>query len=133
MKEVYKNKNMNNTTNTNKTKTGRKNNTKMSINWLSSHFTIKELLANNPSFREITLRVRLKKAIDAGEVIELGTLHQEKGRPSLVLANAPVSKATIESAKKLGVMFSESFNVKVADVKAPAPKVDVTTPTAVAV
>ena len=107
--------------NTQKTpnKTGRKNKTKLVVNWPASHFTIKELHALNPDFVEITLRVRLQGFLERSEVTELGTLHMEKGRPKLVFAKSPVNAKVIESAKNSGVLFSESTTVKVTDITSP--------------
>jgi hypothetical protein len=114
---------MNNTDNTTKidatspTKTGRKNKTKTQLKLMESHFTITQLMVENPDMKEITLRVKLKKFVDNGIVSELGTINMAKGRPKLVFSVAPVSKQTVESAKNAGVMFSESMSVKILDIK----------------
>ena len=114
------NNNTNNTTEidaTAPTKTGRKNKTKTQLKLMASHFTIAQLMVENPDMKEITLRVKLKKFVDDGVVSELGTLHMAKDRPKLVFSVAPVSKQTVESAKNAGVMFSESMSVKILDIK----------------
>ena len=52
-------------------KTDRKNKTNLTVTWPSNVFTIKELNAQNTDFVEITLRVRMKKAIDSGEITDI--------------------------------------------------------------
>ena len=108
---------------TNKTnKTNRKNKTNQTVKWPTSHFTIEELNTQNADFVNITLRVRLKSAIDEKQVVELGVMHASKGRPKLVFAYAPVAATVIESARTSGIMLHESFNsVKVATMDGQQP------------
>jgi hypothetical protein len=53
-------------------KTDRKNKTNLTVTWLSAdkHFTIVDLMSVNKEFIPITLRVRLKNAIDDGTVAD---------------------------------------------------------------
>lgn len=111
----------------NMNKTNRKNKTKLSVNWpKNSIFTFKELHTQNSQFdKEITLRVRLTKAINEGTVVELGTKNLGKGRPLAVYSMTPVSDKLVETAKNDGVVLHESATVKVADIK--SNKADVVT------
>ena len=113
------------------TKTIRKNKTKLAVNWPASHFTIDELNKLNSDFINITLRVRLKTALDEKKVVELGTLNVGKGRPKLVFAVAPVSETTLQSARDNNVLLHDSYNsVVVATV--PTQTAPAATPTVVA-
>lgn len=91
-------------------KTIRKNKTKLEVKWPQSHFTIDELNKLNSEFINITLRVRLKNAIDAKKVVELGTLHVGKGRPKLVFACSPVSDTVVQFARDIGVLMHDCWN-----------------------
>ena len=135
---------MNDTTNTTNTvtsspavkKTQRKNNTNLTVVWpdTTAYFTIKDLLAMNPDFVEITLRVRLKKAIDELKTVGvIGTTNPGKGRPSLVFAMRPVLQTVLDSAKAAGVQLDDQTKlVNVMTVAAPvAQTVTVPTPTVV--
>lgn len=94
-------------------KTDRKNKTNLTVTWPSNIFTIKELNAKNPDFVEITLRVRLKKALDSGEITDIGVLHNGKGRPTLVFVHGTPTKEHIEEAKSRQVILKESPTVNV--------------------
>lgn len=94
-------------------KTDRKNKTNLTVMWPSNIFTIKELNANNPEFVEITLRVRMKKAIESGEINEIGVLHNGKGRPTLVFVYGIPTKEHIEEAKSRQVILKDTSTVNV--------------------
>ncbi len=94
-------------------KTDRKNKTNLTVTWPSNVFTIKELNASNPEFVEITLRVRMKKAIESGEITEIGVLHNGKGRPTLVFVHGTPTKEHIEEAKNRQVILKDASTVNV--------------------
>jgi len=109
-------------------KTNRKNKTDLTVKWPSTYFSIDELNKLNPEFVNITLRVRLNKAIEAKQITSIGTLHIGKGRPKLIFANLPVNETIIKNARTAGVMLGETYNsVAVATVSTPA--IDNSTPT----
>jgi len=129
---------MNDTTNTTNTvtsspavkKTQRKNNTNLTVNWPGStdYFTIKDLRSMNADFVEITLRVRLKKAIDEEKTVGvIGTTNPGKGRPSLVFAMRPVLQSVLDSAKAAGVQLDDQ--TKLVNVMTVAAPVTATVPT----
>ena len=97
-------------------KTDRTNKTNLVITWPTNIFTIKELNAINTDFVEITLRVRLKKSIDMGEVSELGVLHNGKGRPTLVLVHGIITKTHVADAKSKGVILKDGVSVHVINI-----------------
>jgi hypothetical protein len=99
-------------------KTDRKNKTNLTVNWPKNIFTIEELNQTNPDFVNITLRVRLKKAIADNAVAEVGYLHNGKGRPRLVLACAPITQEHIAEAKSKGVVLKDGLSVNVLTVNA---------------
>jgi len=118
-------------TNTTNTTTNRKNKTNLEVSWpkLSEFFTIDSLGEKNPDFVNITLRVRLNKAIEAGKVGVIGTKNTGKGRPKLVLAMRPVSQNVINAAKEANVTLDEESKlVVVMEVKASTTN---TTPTSI--
>jgi hypothetical protein len=100
-------------------KTNRQNKTGLSVNWPTgfytmetseSHPNITSLWSQNQHFAAlITLRVRLTNAIEANQVVSLGTIKGSKGRPKLVFANTPVSQETIESARAAGVTLNDNI------------------------
>jgi len=94
-------------------KTDRKNKTNLTVTWPSNVFTIKELNANNPEFVEITLRVRMKKAMESREITEIGVLHNGKGRPTLVFVYGTPTKEHIEEAKSRQVILKDASSVNV--------------------
>lgn len=102
-------------------KTDRKNKTNLTIKWPTNTFTIKELNEANPEFVEITLRVRLKKAIETGEVNEMGVLHNGKGRPTIVFVHGTPTQAHIDEAKSREVILKDSVTVNVLMVDATKP------------
>lgn len=102
-------------------KTDRKNKTNLTVTWPSNdtYFGVNDLAQLNKDFIGITLRVRLKNALDEGIVSQIGTVHGGKGRPKLAFAMSPVSAAAITSAQTDGVMLVDKYNtVGVLDVKA---------------
>ena len=89
-----------------KNKTDRKNKTNLNLEFpKASYFTIEELHRLNAEFVNITLRVRLMKAIEAGEVIEIGNKTGGQGRPKKVFALTPVAKETFEEAKGKSIVL----------------------------
>jgi hypothetical protein len=104
------------TSTTPSTKTGRKNKTKLEVKLPESGFYTNESLHEelNSGFVPITLRVRVKKLVASGKIVEVGTLHQPKGRPSIIMA--PVSKATWAAINAAGVMLNEKYSVNVVSI-----------------
>ena len=106
-------------------KTLRKNKTKQTIIWPTNdvYFTIKDLVALNPnvltsSNSDITIRVKLKKAIDeTKQVAEIGTKNAGKGRPEKIFAMRPVQQSVLDLAKadKMQI-FAETQLVAVMDI-----------------
>ena len=66
-------------------KTDRKNMTNQVVTWPSAdtYFTVESLLEKNSHIKAITLRVKLNKSIDEGNIARLGTIHGGKGRPKV--------------------------------------------------
>jgi hypothetical protein len=74
-------------------------------------------METNKEFIPITLRVRLKNAIDDGTVAEIGTIHGGKGRPKLAFAMCPVTESVLSAARQAEVVLHDKYNtVKVLDV-----------------
>jgi hypothetical protein len=78
----------------------KKNKTNQVVMWpTATLFSLQELHRLNPKFVEITLRVRLTKAIEAGTVAEVGCIPGEKGRPRKVFSSTPITKITLDRAR----------------------------------
>lgn len=104
-------------------KTDRKNKTNLVVNWPEHGklFTIKDLLIANPEFVEITLRVRVDKAIKKDNTVSIiGYKNTGKGRPTMILAMAPVTQEMLDSAYATGIQPPE--------IKPVVSVIDVTTP-----
>jgi hypothetical protein len=104
-------------------KTDRKNKTNLTVTWPSNdtYFGVSELSNLNSDFIAITLRVRLKNALDEGVVTQIGTVHGGKGRPKLAFAMSPVTETAVTVARAAGVVLVDKYNtVNVLDVKAEA-------------
>jgi hypothetical protein len=102
-------------------KTDRKNKTNLTVTWPSNIFTIKELNAQNPEFVEITLRVRMKKAMESGEITDIGVLHNGKGRPTLVFVHGTPTQEHLEEAKARQVILKNASTINVIKItNAPA-------------
>jgi len=106
-------------------KTDRKNKTNLTVTWPSNIFTIKELNAQNPEFVEITLRVRMKKAIESGEITDIGVLHNGKGRPTLVFVHGTPTNEHIEEAKNRQVILKDASTVNVVNINNNVKNVDI--------
>ena len=94
----------------------RKNKTNQEVKWSTSAlFTIQELWTLNPAFKEITLRVRLTKEIEAGKIAEIGSIPGGKGRPLKVFSLTPITNLTLERARAKGINLVDNaysiFNV----------------------
>lgn len=88
----------------------KKNKTNQVVTWpTAALFTIRELHRLNPKFVEITLRVRLSKAIEAAKVVEIGSIPGEKGRPQKVFSLTPVTQLTFERAFKEGISPVDNY------------------------
>ena len=109
----------------------RKNKTNLAVEWPKKpYFTIGELWALNPKFVEITLRVRLTKAIEEeGKVAEIGTVPSGKGRPKKIFAYTPVTSNLLDKAESDGVNLVDKARekfvnvVSVTNVQTPTPVV----------
>ena len=102
-------------------KTDRKNKTNLTVTWPSNdtYFGVSDLANLNKDFIGITLRVRLKNALDEGVVTQIGTVHGGKGRPKLAFAMSPVTETAINAARSAGVLLDTKYDtVNVLDVKA---------------
>lgn len=110
-------------------KTDRKNKTNLTVTWptSTSYFNIKDLSDKNPDFIKITLRVRLKNALEDGTVTQIGTIPGGKGRPQLAFAMSPVTESALASARTAGVVLNEKYEmVNVVEVKASTESAEVT-------
>lgn len=94
-------------------KTDRKNKTNLTVTWPSNVFTIEDLSNLNSEFVIITLRVRLKNAIEASDVTRLGVIPNGKGRPTNAYVYGTVTEAHIDEAKNRGVLLNDGLTVSV--------------------
>jgi hypothetical protein len=90
-------------------KTDRKNKTGLTVKWPAGIFTVEECHNENPNFVNITLRVRIRDAILAGDLNEIGYLHNNKGRPRLVLVKGTITQQHIDEAKRRNVILKNDL------------------------
>lgn len=77
----------------------------VTIEWpATGHFTIEDLQKKYPSMVNITLRFRVKKALDNKEISTVGRIKPAIGRPRLVFVKGPSTKDAVEAALKAGVL-----------------------------
>lgn len=102
---------MSNTTN--------KKNSTSTIEWPTGHFTIEDIQNKYPDVVNITLRFRVKKAVESKEIVNIGKVKPAIGRPKIVYACANPSKELLEAAKNAGVIFNDEPKaaITVAEVK----------------
>lgn len=95
--------------------------TKTQIVWPEGHFTINDVQATVPEMINITLRFRIKRAVETKVIRPIGKIKPPIGRPMLVFAKNPVANEVIEKAMSSGVLPLENdtatTKVKVVDVK----------------
>jgi len=104
----------------NMNKTDRKNKTNLVVTWPidNNWFTIKSLLASNPDFKEITLRVRIDNAVKKEKLVSIiGYKNSGKGRPTMCLAMNPVTKELLNKAyNQDGIQPPENKPINVLDI-----------------
>jgi hypothetical protein len=120
-------------------KTSRKNKTKQAISWPShdTHFTINDLVKLNshmltsaPKPSDITLRVRLNKAINEENLVSvIGQKNCGKGRPQLVFSMRPIKQSSIDKAKADGISLDMTRIMNVMEISPQSPMSNVTTVT----
>lgn len=110
-------------------KTNKKNTT--NIEWpADSHFTIDDVQNKYPDVVNITLRFRVKKAIESKEIVVIGKIKPAIGRPKIVFARANPSKELLEAARTAGVIADEMKSaIPVAEVKTEKKSKTASTPT----
>lgn len=94
-----------------------KNKTKLPVTLpVKKYFTIPEVVELNPSFKEITLRVRLTNAITDGKIVEVGSLPGGKGRPVKVFAFTPVTKEFLDALEKKDIQLVDRARERLVNV-----------------
>lgn len=84
-------------------KTTKKNNA--AIEWPSNaYFTIHDLAKQHPNFINITLRFRVKRALENKEIVVIGKVKPPIGRPQLVFAKTNPSAELLVAATAAGVL-----------------------------
>lgn len=105
------------------------------VNWPTNGelFTIKSLAELNTTIPEITLRVKVTKAIDSGTVSLVGHKNTKKGRPSMVLTVGKITQSVLDAAiaDKVTVDDSTKALVSVVNITTDVSTVDTTSPTVV--
>lgn len=98
--------------------TNKKNAT--NIAWpTNSHFTIDDIQNSYPDIVNITLRFKVKKAVESKEIVTIGKIKPAIGRPKIVFAIASPSKELLDAARTAGVIFNDEPKaaITVAEVK----------------
>tara|TARA_Y100000385_G_C12764887_1_gene496689 strand:+ start:321 stop:578 length:258 start_codon:yes stop_codon:yes gene_type:complete len=63
---------------------------KLIVNWPDGKFSISDLEKTHPSAVPITLRFRVKKALESGTIQPVGKVEGEIGRPTLLFEKTSV-------------------------------------------
>jgi hypothetical protein len=85
-------------------KTERKNKTNLVVKWPTTpYFTLEDVFTLQRDAKQITLRVRTQKQIEAGNIAEIGALTGGQGRPQKVFAFTPVSQTTLDLARSRSI------------------------------
>jgi hypothetical protein len=89
------------------------------IEWPESHFTIEDIQSKYPKVINITLRFRIKKAEDLGDIVLIGKIKPAIGRPRKVYAKANPSESLLKNAYSSGVIPNDpqTTTIKVVDVE----------------
>jgi hypothetical protein len=85
---------------------------KLVVNFPKGFFTTDNLQETHPTAKNITLRFRLQKEIDAKKIVSIGTLKKDIGRPQLVFTKTPVLNETLIKAQSNGVMLNELYSTQ---------------------
>jgi hypothetical protein len=92
----------------------------VTIEWPTSHFTIDDVQGKYPEIVNITLRFRVKKAIENKEIVAIGRIKPAIGRPKLVFSRVNPSKEVLDMAKSAGVIFIPGAEMKTEKKNKPA-------------
>lgn len=88
--------------------------TKIQVKWpKKGTFTIAQLQDANDGVINITLRFKLKKALEAGSIVEIGKNASKMGRPTLVFATANPTMELLAAARASGVILNETYEKKI--------------------
>ena len=108
--------------------------TTTTIEWPSTgHFTIDDLQQKYPSMVNITLRFRVKKALDLNEISAVGKIKPAIGRPRLVFVKGVATKEALVAIYATGILpLEKPTSVNVGEIKSEGKKstksVDATAP-----
>ena len=102
-----------------------KNKTKNVLNIPTTpYYTIEQLFQSNTHFpAKITVRVRHTKAIESGNVAEIGNLVGGKGRPQKVFAKTPVTELLLQKAETDGINLVDNAKMLINAVSVTTPTV----------
>ena len=76
----------------------------------------------NTDIVTISLRDKVKKAINRGELNVIGVLPNGKGRPTLVHVFGPITKSVIDEAKNKGVHLNRELLVEMVNINSSSNK-----------
>jgi len=91
-------------------------NKKLIIEWPKSFFSIQDIQSAHPDAVNITLRFRINRAVEEGELEQIGKTPKSVGRPTVVYSTTPVTKKVLLEAIKAGVTLHEEYESEVVDV-----------------
>jgi hypothetical protein len=70
----------------------------------TGHFTISDIQKKYPNVKNITLRSRIKKALEDGSISPIGRIKPEIGRPRLVFIKGPATEAAQKAVLAAGIL-----------------------------
>lgn len=91
----------------------RKNKTNMVVNWpIKTIFSIQDIFDANADCKEITLRTRLSKEIELGNMAEIGYVQGVAGRPPKRFARTPITKTLLDMAESSSITLIDRAREK---------------------
>jgi hypothetical protein len=93
--------------------------TNTTIEWpATGHFTIDDLQQKYPSMVNITLRFRVKKALDLNEISAVGKIKPAIGRPRLVFVKGVATKEVLAAIYATGILpLEKPTSVNVGEIE----------------
>lgn len=87
----------------------------------NTHFTIKDMFVKYPDFVKVTIRFRVKRGLEKKEIVVIGKMKPDMGRPQLVFAKTNPSQELRDAATKAGVLPIKDKQVSfvVTDINVP--------------
>ena len=89
---------------------------KLVIEWPTSFFSIQDIQDKYPDAVNITLRFRITKAQENGDITLIGQTPKAVGRPTIMFAPEPITNELLTAAEEAGVQLDDEFRSRTVEV-----------------